>query len=186
MSISVASATILGAKIQNLSSPPAYEAFRGGVVLGTGDLEKRLRHSRAGVIADGFADGFAPDVEYSHRIKGEWVYGGFIYPHFGHFMSEVVHRIVASRLLHPGVKFLFAGGWSPEPTSTIEQVPTALRDILQLLEIDGSNAIVVNQPAIVDRLHVVEQADDLGGAKDGYLDAAGRLHRRPHQSRNRR
>ncbi len=167
MPIDVVSKTIMGAQVQNLSSPQNGEAFCGGPVLKGDGIERRLRHNRGVGVADGFVTG----VRYDNVIPGEWVYGGYIYPHFGHFMSEVVHRVLPSRLLFPGRKFLFVGARSPHPISTMRQVPPTLQDILRLLEVDDSNSIVVNQHSMVECLHVVEQASNLGSdPKDGYLD----------------
>jgi hypothetical protein len=169
----VAYACVENAEIQAYLYPivDAPVGFRGGPVL-LDPAHQCLRHLRNGVPYDHFQT----DLEYSHHLAGDYYYAGPFYDHFGHFLSEMVHRIVSARMHGKNYKFLFV---SSEQTPTPADLGTAapyLIDILHYLGIDVHNSVVIRHNTVVERLHVFEQGASWGGApKKAYLDALARF-----------
>lgn len=142
----------------------AHGNFRGGLILDLDDTP--LRHRRNGVACDSH-EAFS---DHPRRLAGEFSYSGFMYHHFGHFMAEMVHRIVPSKLLRPQNPFVFVGRNGATPVS-IRSLPRVPRDVLTLLGITDSDCHIITESTIVENLFVVEQASDLGlGPKPGYLE----------------
>jgi len=154
------------ARVQALRSAVPPEAFRGGPVLSDDPLERCLRHTRSKRPMDGFDD----CAQYDTQISGEWVYAGLVYPHFGHMMAETIHRIIPSRRLFACRNWLFVGVRGPQPYSGFAGLPKFTQQALQFLEVDPDRVLVLNQDAVVQCLHIVEQGSDLGvGPVSGYL-----------------
>jgi hypothetical protein len=156
------------AKIQAYDPPivRAPQGFIGGLVLES-ENDAALRHTRAHKAIDLFRE----NEIYERRLPGEYAYAGPIYGHFGHFMAEMVHRIVPSLRNNPDLPFIFVStkGWDPHPNYA--QFPEFVKNILSFLNIAASRVRVVSQNTIVERLHVFESGSDLvGGPKPGYTD----------------
>ena len=92
--------------------------------------------------------------------------------HFGHFMAEMVHRILPARLrgLRFPLVFVSTRGWNPHPS--FGDFPGFAKEVLAFLDVRPDEVRVVNRNTVVERLHVIEAGSDLvGGPKPGYLDA---------------
>lgn len=159
---------VQNAKVQSFEPPIVRfpDGFRGGLVL-TGNADDKLRHTRAGKPVDSFRE----SAEYAKTLAGSYIYAGPIYGHFGHFIAEMVHRIVPARALglkHP-ILFVSSHGWNPTPS--YEHFPHYVKEILAFLDVRPQDVRVVSENTIVETLHVVEPGSDLGGGpKPGYLD----------------
>src|SRR5437773_11401592 len=95
----LANRTLHDARIQAFQRPITY--YCGGLVLSEEDSQ--LRHRRNNRPRDSYD----PDAQYRTRINGEFAYGGPLNQHFGHFMSETIHRVLPSKLLHSGTPCVF-------------------------------------------------------------------------------
>ncbi|OGA54311.1 MAG: hypothetical protein A3G24_03670 [Betaproteobacteria bacterium RIFCSPLOWO2_12_FULL_62_13] len=145
--------------------PPPNKAFLGGLVLGKAN--DSLRHRRNAAPWDGFD----PDAHYRRRVRGSFVYGGLVQRHFGHFMSEMVHRILPARLLDHRGPWIFVTFEGDRRWVVFEKLPPFARDILEFLEVKAGEFRGISADCIVDELFVVEQGSELRlGPKPGYLD----------------
>lgn len=163
--------TIRDAKVQAFHRPllgPAGRGFRGGLVLDEQDeQDDKLRHRRHNEPQDRYDD----RAVYHHRLDGAYIYGGPMYDHFGHFMAEMVHRIVPSRLMFGAVPCIFATLGRHHVLTSFESLPDYARDVLQLLGISADDFRLVVENTVVEQLFVSEQGSELGvGPKPGYLD----------------
>lgn len=106
-------------------------------------------------------------------IPGTWIYGGELMPHFGHAMSESLHRI------HPLLTWQNRQADSGPLSGIIfaaqvEKLPAFTKELL--FEYYGLNPtqikVVCKRPATVEQLIHVPQGSILGGASSlpGYLD----------------
>src|SRR5882672_1416663 len=167
---SLTTRVISNAMIQSYRDPivaPPPRGFHGGLVLSDNYEDRLLRHNRYRIAVDEF-DG---DSGFSNRLKGEAVYGGPIWDHFGHFMSEMIHRIIPSRKEFGNHNFVFVTTTNDRRLDEFHKFPRFIKDILKFLKVDGENVNVINQNCYVDTLYVAEQGSDLGGGpKDCYLD----------------
>jgi len=146
-----------------VAAPPA--GFRGGVVLGDSDGDRKLRHSRYWSAVDTFDD----RLDFSERLHGEFVYLGPLYDHFGHTMAEFVHRAIPSLILSSVRNFLVVGTHNNQPRDTAT-MPNFFKGILQYLNISPERIKIVSSHSTVDSLFMCEQGSDFGGgSKDGYL-----------------
>jgi hypothetical protein len=156
------------AMIQAFTGPivaPPPEGFCGGIVLGNSSSELRLRHSRYRTAIDRFDEHI---ISYE-RINGEYTYLGPLYDHFGHMMSEFVHRAIPSLELGSFPKFLFVSNYHGR-NNCPNPIPNVAKEILHFLSIPLENVIVLNNHSEVENLFVCEQGSDFGGgAKEWYL-----------------
>lgn len=152
-----------------VDSPP--RGFQGGIVLGDCESHRRLRHSRYWEPVDSFR----ADESNSEHIGKELTYIGPLYNHFGHTMSEFVHRILPSIHLEFPKKYLLIGelrGKNNKKTN----IPSFFREILYFIGIDEDDIVILNSNGIIESLHVIEQGSDFGGGpKMGYLDHLDRF-----------
>lgn len=157
--------------MQALSRPPRPQiGFHGGLVLG--DSDGKLRHRQKNAPFDCHSG----DALYPDRIDGEFNYGGLIRYHFGHFMSESVHRIVPSILLNGKTPFLFVTIASSsrvpgQRITSFDTLPSFARQAFQLLGTGEREFRLISDNTVVDHLFVAEQGSELGlGPKPGYLE----------------
>jgi hypothetical protein len=165
---------INGASVQVFSAPivtgPPH-GFRGGVVLGDGQGDSRLRHSRYWKAVDSFR--LAPTS--SEVVKGAYTYWGPYYEHFGHMMAEFVHRVIPSMNFDFPKNYILIGDVNL-PRSKDIKPPHYFRDILYFLDINFDDILIINNDATVERLFICEQGSDFGGGpKFGYLDHLDRF-----------
>lgn len=153
------------AKVQAFKRKLVQMKFCGGLVL-DGD-DDTLRHRRSGRPFDRHETG----ASYPDRISGAFLYGGPVHGHFGHFMAEMVHRIVPSKLLYGAAPFIFVTEAGSRAVTSFETLPLFAREVLELLGIGPAEFRLVAENAVVEQLSVVEQGSELGlGPKPGYLD----------------
>ncbi|RIX98793.1 glycosyltransferase family 61 protein [Aureimonas flava] len=168
MAEQVAYACVEEAKVQAFLYPivDAPIGFRGGPVL-TDPAQQRLRHHRNSAPYDHFQ----ADTAYDDRLSGDYYYAGPLYDHFGHFLSEMVHRIVSAHHHGAGYPLLFISTRETPTPADIETAASYIQDILHFLGIDAGNSVVIRRNTIVERLHVFEQGACWGGhPKASYLD----------------
>lgn len=147
---------------------PLGESFLGGPVLRSDELS-RLRHKRH----DQACDRFDERARFDRHLEGEWIYIGPKYPHFGHILAEMVHRILPSKLLFPNLKnYLIVTTSDDQEDTGIEALCTTYREVLDFFEIDADSVFILNENAIVERLALCEQGSNLGGTPNPwYLQA---------------
>ncbi len=170
MRAQLSSSTFSDARVQAFSHPlvaPPPNGFNGGVVIDDLDEHKKLRQSRYWQPVDRFRD----DVDYTGHIRGEWTYAGPVYPHFGHFMSEMAHRMLPAIAHSDAPRMLFVGIKNDVAMNTYDKLPAFLKDFLQFFRVQPDNLKIVNEHSFVETLHVAEAGSDFGGGpKSGYLD----------------
>lgn len=157
------------AKVQAFNGPivaPPPHGFQGGIVLGSSLQEQKLRHSRYGVPVD-YCNSAIDDYE---KVPGEYTYFGPFYNHFGHTMSEFVHRAIPSIILGSFKKFLLIS-YNGAKNLSYESFPDFYKEILKFLGIEPSNILVITNHSEVENLFICEQGSDFGGGpKEGYLN----------------
>jgi hypothetical protein len=165
MKAALARGEIYTAKIQSFRGDMV--SFNGGPVIDTPQIDRRLRHSR---YHQPF-DKFELNVDYK-KMDGEFFYGGPIFHHFGHYMSEMVHRIVPVLLSSKsaGRDWLFVD-MHRKPRASFRALPSVFRAVADFFDINVEKIKVINSDVEVDSLEIVEQGSDFGGGpKPGYLD----------------
>lgn len=161
-------AELLGARLQVMSSPTPQHggaAFVGGLVPdGTfPDALRQTRDRRA-------VDAFNTKENYSFRADGTYLYGGLIYGHFGHIMSEMIHRILTTRACFRERTWLFVGLEQSQPLRGFHYLPSSFRSALDFLDVARESVLCVHTDTTVEYLNVAEQGSDFaGGPKPGYL-----------------
>lgn len=166
--VSIRHVCIENARVQAFVAPIVQHpvGYRGGPVLTDPSLQV-FRHHRGGVIVDNFA----PDAPAGRFVPGDLIYAGAIYDHFGHFMAEMVHRILPARALGLDHRFLFVGARGHEAHASFDRLPRHLRDILSFLGLGSQDVVIALDDVVVERLHLVPQAaQHHGDPDDRYLD----------------
>lgn len=153
------------AKVQAFRQPVLH--FVGGVVFEDADSPDvaPLRHSRYWRPFDSSAK----DANYDAYLPGQYIYGGPLYHHFGHFVAEMIHRIMPGRQIRPDWRLLFMAPLS-QPGAPVE-VPPYIAAVLDFFGLSLANIEIANRDTIVEDLLVVESGSDFGGGpKPGYTD----------------
>lgn len=161
------SRTIRWAHVQAAERPGGV--FHGGPVLGDDPESLKLRHNRVGQAVDHFA----PAVRDPVTLAGSYAYLGRSFGHFGHIMSEMIHRILPTRevVKRPRWLILQQRG-SPAHFGALAPAAQAM---LRLLGVNEGNCTVIAEDAIVEELLIVEAGSELGSTpKDWYLDLLNR------------
>lgn len=155
--------TIQEAKIQARRGSLSH--LTGGLVLGTGPAAAPFRHLRNGEPADAFR----PNVDYTRRLEGHYAYLGFALGHFGHVMSEMIHRILPTRLHEPDPRWIIvarSGGGK-----ALRNLPPIAKHVLKFLDVRERHCEILTEDAVVESLHISEAGCHLGGtAGAAYLD----------------
>jgi hypothetical protein len=134
-------------------------AFHGGPVLPDPNFTQ-LRHKRQ----DGVFDSFDENAQFDARLPGEWVYVGPKYHHFGHIMSEMIHRILASKLFFPDVqKYLLVTTSDDGEQPGFAGLCRAYQEVLEFCEIAPKDVHVLHENSVVERLLICEQGANFGG-----------------------
>ena len=121
-------------------------------------------------------------INPTYNIHGDYIYGGPIYHHFGHTLSELVHRIVLSKMMEPSLPYLFLTVINGQKIR-LSDFPAYIQEIYGFLGISDKNALVINRPSIVENLFVTESGSDFGGGpKDGYLEILNEYYDKEHIS----
>lgn len=143
--------------------------FHGGPVLGDDADSLKLRHNRAGQVVDHFA----PALRDPITLKGSYAYLGRTFGHFGHIMSEMIHRILPTREVTKRPQWLIVQQRGSR--AHFGAMAPAAQAMLRLLGVNEGNCTVIAEDAIVEELLIVEAGTELGSApKDWYLDLLSR------------
>lgn len=162
-------ALLEAAKVQTFTNPivgGGINAFCGGPVL-KDEAQKKLRHTRSRKPVDSFRN----HESYEARLLGEYVYAGPIYGHFGHFMAEMVHRIIPARSQNIHSPLVFVTTTNKTPYPTYLHFPGFVKEILDFLNVKFKDVRVISSNSEVEKLHIYQQGSDLGGgATFEYLE----------------
>lgn len=156
-------ALILPFQHPQVAPPP--QGFRGGLVLPNDPAWDPLRHTRYGKPVDAaYEPATSPEP-----LQGRFVYAGGIYHHFGHILSEFVHRIVPSQPLDQNQHWLLV--YTPKhPNTRLSLFAQHVQEIYGFLGVTDENSFIVTQPVQVEELLVSESGSDFGRTpKPGYL-----------------
>jgi len=91
-------------------------------------------------------------VERKLRLDGQYIYGGFLSFHYGHFLLESLSRLYFAKQF-PEIPLLFL--------STERHLKVWQREILSLLRVDNRIEIIT-QPSLIQRLHLPEPGFEVG------------------------
>jgi tetratricopeptide (TPR) repeat protein len=140
--------------------------FLGGPVLLDPACAK-FRHKRDNRPCDTFD----LEAEFDAYVNGEWVYIGPKYHHFGHIMSEMVHRIVPSKTLFPDIQNYLLVTTSDDEEPRFDTLSPTYQEVLEFCEIGPSQIAILNTNTIVEKLSICEQGSNFGGTPTPwYLD----------------
>lgn len=109
---------------------------------------------------------------------GKYIFAGPLFNHFGHILTESIHRLWAfNELLHDGVVFAVAK-WRSIP-SAIYYPPNWFIEILEVMKIPLAKCIFVTEKSIFENLLIPEPGSELSlGAKEWYRPHLKRLQQR--------
>lgn len=148
-----------------LVGPPSV-GFRGGPII-LNDEWQALRHTRYGYPADTFN----LETAITEKLPGRYLYAGPAYDHFGHVMSEMVHRLLPSAECMENRCLLMIAPLGDEKTTGFDALPRFFQEVLGFFAIDPARIVIINQDLIVEELTIFEQGSDFGGGpKPGYLE----------------
>jgi hypothetical protein len=99
-----------------------------------------------------------PEVSSIEPLDEEFLYGGCLIDHFGHFIAEFIHRILTSIQVYPGLRVIFVGA----PGVSQASLPSFISHIFTYLGI-SDRVLIVDKPVRVRRLYVFPQEEYLGG-----------------------
>lgn len=157
---------------RNISNPSASQAF--GVVDSDGNPPEESLHYRGGrnlTDAKALQKRFQEAPEFG-KLAGRWYYAGIFYPHFGHFLTESIHRLrdfIESTAEYDGIIFLkspFQGTFDYDPLA-LPYVRFFLEDYFGL---QISKVVFTTSFLEVDFCDIGRQDSQLGLCPDsGYL-----------------
>jgi len=102
------------------------------------------------------------------RIKGKWMYGGILYDHFGHVLSESVQRLWCWRHIVnevEGIIFLTSG------PKEIDGFGGYLNELFDLWNIDKSKIKIVREVTDVDRLYLPKPGGSIGSPQEEWYES---------------
>lgn len=160
---------VLVAPTQEILRRPGGAFFRGGPLWPLWPLRVADRQCR-GIVP--VPVDRAPHPVAAEALHGEGVWCGPVCDHYGHAIADFGMRIAASADAFPDtVPLVFCRGADEgEP-------PGFFRAILDQLRVPHERALVLNRPARFERLHVLPQAERMGGGGPStrHLDLMDRL-----------
>ncbi|MGD1699533.1 glycosyltransferase 61 family protein [Dapis sp. BLCC M229] len=147
-----------------------------------------FRHRRSGQVSKPvYLDQNIPSKNIDNLKKntskfysGTYIYGGFFHPHFGHTLTESIHRLWAfNNTIHKGVVFTLALA-APRNVSIAEYIPPEwFIQILEVLDIPLAKCIWVTESCIFENLLVPEPGSELTlGHKAWYSSYLEQLQQR--------
>jgi hypothetical protein len=157
----------------NISNPAATQAF--GVVSEEGEPVQDAFHYRGGRC---LTDAAALRKRYEEadsfeKLSGNWYYAGIFYPHFGHFLTESIHRLqclLSGDNCPDGIIFLkspMQGSFDYDPLS----LPYVQFIFEEFFALDPSRIIFTESFLHIESLEIGEQNSQLGICPDKtYLD----------------
>ena len=110
--------------------------------------------------------------------SGTYIYGGPFYPHFGHALTESIHRLWAfNRNIHDGIVFAVSGFTNTKPINYTP--PQWFIQALEILEIPLAKCIWVTNDCTFENLIVPEPGSELTlGPKNWYRSYLEKLQQR--------
>lgn len=94
------------------------------------------------------------------KLREEFLYGGCLTGHYGHFVAEFVHRVVPSLKEFPDLRVIYIG----VPGLAAPQMASFAEQVLAYLGLPKDKVLVVDKPVRVRCLHVFPQQECLGGS----------------------
>jgi hypothetical protein len=141
------------------------EWTNGGPLLGDDPHDLKLAHHGGGKPIYRVR----PEEPSTAQLAGRVAYAGPMIRHFGHFVSESVHRIVPARQLFGAERFLFVGRQAD--ANRYADVPGSLRSILTFLDVGEENFVQIKENTEVETLILVQPGSSIGTeAHPQYLD----------------
>lgn len=130
------------------------------------DFERQVaaRFCRNGIASD-----WPPERPAQMRaIAGPVVWGGFLYPQFGHFVSECITRLPQSLAERPDDLYLF----TLPVGMTADTLPGHVWAVLDWFGLPRARVEMVTEPCLAGELRVAAQGEMLGKVPTdpGYLD----------------
>ncbi len=112
--------------------------------------------------------------------SGTYIYGGCFYPHFGHALTESIHRLWAfNNTVHEGIVFAVALPGQKNASLPAYTPPEWFAQILELLEIPLAKCIWVTDACMFEKLVIPEPGSELTlGAKAWYSSYLEKLQQR--------
>lgn len=126
----------------------------GGPIWPDFAVQKSCRHNRNGKPAD---MPFAPDGRRAKKLAGDFVWGGFVQPHFGHLVAEHTTRLPLSLLHRPDDTYLYV----ISPRSAVDDIPDYFYTICEWIGLPRSQIMFVTRPVEVETLRVAPQAEQI-------------------------
>lgn len=110
-------------------------------------------------------------IKLNNQIyHGDYLYAGPLFPHFGHVLTESIHRLYAySNKKYDGV--VFTSAWMSQNGIEKISIPKYLSEILSLFRIPVDKCIIVKSPSVFENIDFFEPGSSLqNGPKSWYLD----------------
>ncbi len=117
-------------------------------------------------------------IDTSKTYRGTYIYGGPFHPHFGHALTESIHRLWAfDTNVHNGI--VFAVSLLPNTNRTSYTSPQWFTQILEILEIPLAKCIWVTNDCTFENIIIPEAGSELSlGQKKWYRFYSEKLQQR--------
>lgn len=102
------------------------------------------------------------------KISGSWMYGGILYDHFGHFLSESVHRLWSWKLCQnscEGIVFLTSG------PRNLDGFGKYVIELLKLWDIDPQKIKIVREVSIIEELYLPLPGGSIGVSQHSWYNS---------------
>jgi hypothetical protein len=122
------------------------DRFLGGAFQAGRCLEQSLlhRYGRICGLPAGSAEVAAALADpATDRLKGDYLFGGYLFRHYGHFLIETLSRLYALHAADPGLPVIFS--------STHRAVMPWQKSLFRLLGLRGG-IVLLTRPTLVERL----------------------------------
>ncbi len=178
-------------KIQNAIVKPIQikeqdKKWLGGVIF-PDHMPEIFRHRRAGnldqeiVYMDQDSGSYKTEdnqIDSSRIYYGTYIYAGPFHPHFGHALTESIHRLWAfDTQIHDGI--VFAISLPLDNSITKYSFPTWFTQILEIIDIPLNKCVFVTEICAFENLIIPEPGSELTlGCKKWYLPYLEKLQQR--------
>jgi hypothetical protein len=132
----------------------------GGPIFPAWSEQERFRYRLRGVAQDKRP----PEPESARFEEGEFIWGCFARPHFGHLIEEHITRLLVTASQRPDLPILVIA----DPVRRPEGVCWSFRAICHYFGIPRVKVIVVKEPIRVARLIAAEVPEHSGGPRPPY------------------
>lgn len=150
-----------------MDEPNGGREHRGGPCWPDFAAQTGARHNRRGQPRDVEPETAAEAQE----LAGPMAWGGPIYSHFGHQVSEFSMRLIPTLAYRPDARICFAShpryGYA-----TLQDTPGHFRQILDWVGLLAERTLIIARPARMGELFVLPQAEQLygPGPSEAHLD----------------